>query len=136
MMMMSHSVHKFFFQYNQLVPLVSVPSQAEELNGIVANAFKMAYRGQNVDAVIRQPSFHDLIQNQIELQREQFEVINRQKQEFLMTQLSQISTPQAGQMAQERRECRERRHKKELDDLSAEMDELKKFDPVAWVSHN
>lgn len=70
------------------------------MNTVVANAFKLAYDGQRHDltsepnSTVRwtgsaasvqasQPSFHDVIQGQIEAQREQFKAESRQKEEAL-----------------------------------------------------
>ena len=67
--------------------------QAEELNTIVGNAFKMAYAYQRQTSDTQAPSFNDLIEKQIETQKRESEEINRQQQETLAKRLSQISTP-------------------------------------------
>jgi len=47
------------------------PFQAEELNTLIGNAFKMAYASQKQQ---QQPTFHELIERQLQEQRAQFQV--------------------------------------------------------------
>ncbi|XP_064611165.1 tensin-1-like isoform X2 [Liolophura sinensis] len=63
--------------------------EAEELNTVVGNAFKMAYAQQQD----KQPTFHELIELQLEQQKVQFQEYQEEAQRSLEKRLKEISTP-------------------------------------------
>ncbi|XP_076472800.1 uncharacterized protein LOC143302133 [Babylonia areolata] len=67
----------------------SSPQQAEELNVIMGDAFKMAYAHQR-DTL---PTFHELIEAQIVEQQARFREIERQAQVELQRKLAEIARP-------------------------------------------
>ena len=89
-----------------------------------------AYQRQNSDST--QPSFNDLIEKQIETQKEEYEEFNRQQQEQLAKRLSQISTPTIDERVKERKE----RRRKEMEKLEKDKDvqRLQGKDKTTWVS--
>lgn len=86
--------------------LTKTPDEATKLNSIVAQAFTIAYTNKRADGERPALTFHDVIQNQMEACREQFEENSKQKQEVLTAKFSQISTPHVDQIAQQRKERR------------------------------
>ncbi|XP_064642221.1 tensin homolog isoform X2 [Lineus longissimus] len=78
------------------------PEQAEELNTIVGNAFKMAYASQRK----KQPTFNELIEEQLKRQKAKQEETEHQAKQDLTKRLSLISTPTAADMANTRREAK------------------------------
>jgi predicted HTH domain antitoxin len=131
--------------------------QAEELNAIVGNAFKMAFTCQRENqqqetsaqhpatpesadsaasppTMIKQPTFHELIEQQIVVQREQNVEIERKQQEELTKRLSEISTTKIDERMKELMD----RKKKEQDDLEKEQEaqrlqRLRGKDRTSWV---
>ncbi|GAB1602223.1 hypothetical protein Ahia01_000501400 [Argonauta hians] len=63
--------------------------EAEELNTIIGNAFKMAYAQQRQ----RQPTFNELIERQIEEQKAKFAEDQEQAERDLQQKLNEIATP-------------------------------------------
>jgi len=83
----------------------------------------------------RQPTFHELIEQQIEVQREQNEEIQRRQQEELTKRLSEISTAKIDERIKELNE----RKKKEKEELEREQEaqrlqRLQGKDRTSWVS--
>ena len=105
--------------------------QAEELNNIVGNAFKMAYAYQRQAEQLQQPTFHELIEQQLEEQRQKVEEVNKQRQSILDGKLKQISTPTIEDRVKERKE----RRRLELEKLDKErqMNRLVGKDRTSWV---
>ncbi|XP_052832903.1 uncharacterized protein LOC106883979 isoform X2 [Octopus bimaculoides] len=63
--------------------------EAEELNTIIGNAFKMAYAQQRQ----RQPTFNELIERQIQEQKAKFAEDQEQAERDLQQKLNEIATP-------------------------------------------
>ncbi|XP_067658398.1 tensin homolog isoform X1 [Haliotis asinina] len=63
--------------------------EAEELNTIIGNAFKMAYAQQRE----RQPTFHELIEQQVLEQQAKFREVQEQEKRALQQKLNEIATP-------------------------------------------
>ncbi|XP_046558749.1 uncharacterized protein LOC124267805 isoform X2 [Haliotis rubra] len=63
--------------------------EAEELNTIIGNAFKMAYAQQRE----RQPTFHELIEQQVLEQQAKFREVQEQEKRVLQQKLNEIATP-------------------------------------------
>ena len=74
--------------------------QAEELNTIIGNAFKMAYAQQKV----RQPTFNELIEQQLVEQKAKYVEYQEQAQKTLQQKLTEIATPTALQRMEMRRQ--------------------------------
>ncbi|XP_052760662.1 uncharacterized protein LOC128203321 isoform X1 [Mya arenaria] len=81
--------------------ITSTPTEAEELNTIIGNAFKMAYAKQKSS---QQPTFHELIERQLVEQRAKFEVYQEQASRALQQRLTEIATPTAMQRMEMRRQ--------------------------------
>lgn len=83
--------------------LTQTPGEAEELNTLIGNAFKMAY-AQERD---RKPTFHELIEAQVLEQRAKFIEIEKQAQVELQLKLAEIARPTPfSEKAQQRMEMR------------------------------
>ena len=76
--------------------------QAEELNTIVGNAFKMAYASQHD----KHPTFNELIEQQIEAQKLKMQEVQVQREQLLQKRLTQISTATVAERVKERKEMR------------------------------
>lgn len=74
--------------------------QAEELNTIIGNAFKMAYAQQKT----RQPTFNELIERQLVEQKAKFAEYQEQANRALQQRLNEIATPTAIQRMELRRQ--------------------------------
>ena len=89
------------------------PGQAEELNNIVANAFKIAYQQQqqqnnnNNEHLQSTTSFNDLIKAQIQQQQIDSKMADKEKQKLLSNQLLCISTSNIDNLCQQRKDRRE-----------------------------
>ena len=68
--------------------------QAEELNLIIGNAFKMAYAQQRD----RQPTFHELIEAQVAEQQAKFREIEKQAQVGQQHNNKKLKTIKPGRM--------------------------------------
>lgn len=75
-----------FVDVNHCAPL---PLQAEELNTIIGNAFKMAYAAQRE----KQPTFHELIEAQVAEQQAAFRESQEAAKRALQAKLTEIATP-------------------------------------------
>ena len=92
----------------------------------------MAYVYQNQgggEGAASQPSFHDIIQQQLTLQREEFQEYNRTQQETLAKRLSAISTPKIEERVKELKERRKREGEEE------EASWLQGKERSSWVIH-
>ncbi|XP_033763686.1 tensin-4-like isoform X1 [Pecten maximus] len=69
--------------------ITSTSEEAEELNTIIGNAFKMAYAQQRV----RQPTFNELIEMQLNEQKAKFAEYQVQAQKEFKQKLTEIATP-------------------------------------------
>lgn len=74
--------------------------QAEELNTIIGNAFKMAYAQQKT----RQPTFNEIIERQLVEQKARFAEYEEQANRALQQRLNEIATPTALQRMELRRQ--------------------------------
>ena len=74
--------------------------QAEELNTIIGNAFKMAYAKEKT----QQPTFNELIEQQLVVQKAKFEEYQEQASRALQKRLNEIATPTAMQRMEMRRQ--------------------------------
>jgi hypothetical protein len=63
--------------------------QAEELNTLIGNAFKMAYAQQRV----KQPTFNELIEKQLVEQKQKFQEYQEHAQKMFQQRLTDIATP-------------------------------------------
>lgn len=92
----------------------------------------MAYTYQQTDPEKSQPTFHELIEQQIEVQQKEFEEHNQQQKKILEERLNQISTAKVDQIARERKE----RRKKQIEELEREKEvqRLHGKDRTSWVS--
>lgn len=110
--------------------------QAQELNSIVGNAFKMAYyhqtHGMSGSLGSRQPSFHDVIQQQLLVQKEEYREYARAKEETLAKRLSLISTPKIDERV---KELKERRKKEEEEEEKREAELAQGKDRGSWVGY-
>lgn len=80
--------------------VTQTPEEAEELNTIIGNAFKMAYAQQKV----RQPTFNELIEQQLVEQKAKYAEYQDQVQKTLQQKLTEIATPTALQRMEMRRQ--------------------------------
>lgn len=80
--------------------VTQTPEEAEELNTIIGNAFKMAYAQQKV----RQPTFNELIEQQLVEQKAKYVEYQEQAQKTLQQKLTEIATPTALQRMEMRRQ--------------------------------
>lgn len=69
--------------------MTSSKEEAEELNAIVGNAFKMAYAQERE----KQPTFNELIEQQLIQQKAQFQEYQEQAQKVFQQKLNEIATP-------------------------------------------
>ncbi|XP_013407824.1 uncharacterized protein LOC106171873 isoform X2 [Lingula anatina] len=84
--------------------LTATPEEAEDLNTLVGNAFKMSYAQQRT----KRPTFNELIEKQIEEQKQIYEQKQLQfKQEF-EKRLEGIATTKVSERVQLRREMRQK----------------------------
>lgn len=84
----------------QITKTVLLFFQAEELNTIIGNAFKMAYAKQKT----QQPTFNELIEKQLAEQKAKFEEYQEQASRALQQRLNEIATPTALQRMEMRRQ--------------------------------
>ncbi|XP_060595570.1 tensin-1-like isoform X2 [Ruditapes philippinarum] len=80
--------------------ITKTPEEAEELNTIIGNAFKMAYAQQKT----RQPTFNELIEKQLVEQKAKFAEYQEQANRALQQRLNEIATPTALQRMEMRRQ--------------------------------
>ncbi|XP_045161115.2 tensin-1-like isoform X2 [Mercenaria mercenaria] len=80
--------------------ITKTPEEAEELNTIIGNAFKMAYAQQKT----RQPTFNELIEKQLVEQKAKFAEYQEQANRALQQRLNEIATPTALQRMELRRQ--------------------------------
>ncbi|KAL5014807.1 hypothetical protein ScPMuIL_009077 [Solemya velum] len=86
--------------------ITKTAEEAEELNTIIGNAFKLAYAQQR-DKQDKQPTFHEVIEQQLIEQRAKFEEYQEQAQIALQKKLTEIATPTPfSEKARERMEMR------------------------------
>ncbi|KAL8623749.1 hypothetical protein ACOMHN_040095 [Nucella lapillus] len=108
--------------------LTQSPEQAEELNLIIGNAFKMAYAQQRD----KQPTFHELIEAQVAEQQAKFREIEKQAQVELQRKLAEIARPTPfSQHAIQRMEQR----RQATEDFSVEGDMAAGRSKV-WAKHS
>ncbi|XP_061198365.1 uncharacterized protein LOC133206410 isoform X2 [Saccostrea echinata] len=69
--------------------VTSTKEEAEELNAIVGNAFKMAYAQERE----KQPTFNELIEQQLIQQKAKFQEYQEQAQKVFQQKLAEIATP-------------------------------------------
>lgn len=69
--------------------LTKTSDQAEELNTLIGNAFKMAYAQQRV----KQPTFNELIEKQLVEQKQKFQEYQEHAQKMFQQRLTEIATP-------------------------------------------
>ncbi|KAH3817308.1 hypothetical protein DPMN_118841, partial [Dreissena polymorpha] len=81
--------------------ITQTPEEAEELNTIIGNAFKMAYAKQKTS---QQPTFNELIERQLAEQRAKFDSYQEQASRALAQRLNEIATPTAAQRMEMRRQ--------------------------------
>ncbi|ESO89958.1 hypothetical protein LOTGIDRAFT_234069 [Lottia gigantea] len=69
--------------------ITNTNEETEELNAIVGNAFQMAYAKQRQ----KQPTFNELIQQQVMEQQAKFRELEKQEQKNFQAKLNEIATP-------------------------------------------
>ncbi|XP_055958510.1 uncharacterized protein LOC126827120 isoform X2 [Patella vulgata] len=69
--------------------ITNTQEETEELNAIVGNAFQMAYAKQRQ----RQPTFNEIIEQQVMEQQAKFKEFEKQEQRNLQAKLNEIATP-------------------------------------------
>ena len=96
----------------------------------MGNAFKMAYAEQLQRS--QQPTFLELIAQQVEQQKAKFQEIEDQAQQELQKRLTQISQATVQQRVEERRQRRQQEN--ERLERERERARLAGKDRTAWVS--
>lgn len=109
-------------------------TQAEELNAILGNSFRMAYaletEGNSKIAAV--PSFNELIEQQIvEQQKIHQRQLESERRNF-EKRLSQISTPRVAERSAELKELRQRQA--EEAEAEAERERMAGKERTTWVS--
>ncbi|CAH1774830.1 unnamed protein product [Owenia fusiformis] len=104
----------------------STPQQAEELNTLVGDMFKMTYAAERQK---NSPTFNDMIEEQVAKQRAKFEEVHGMQQDDLQKRLSQISQSGVSQVQFER----------DMQMLSIQQDEERRREKVGqnkvWAKH-
>ena len=109
------------------------PSQAEELNAILGNAFRMAYAHETEGdgKMVAVPSFNELIEQQIVEQQRVHQRQLETERRNLEKRLSQISTPRVAERAAELKELRQR--KSEEAEEERERERMAGKERTTWV---
>lgn len=109
--------------------LTKTPEEAEELNTLIGNAFKMAYAQQRV----KQPTFNELIEKQLVEQKQKYQEYQEHAQKMFQQRLQEIATPTP--FSEKAQQHMEMRRQSSSDDTSDNRDIISGKNNKLWAKH-
>ncbi|XP_063409703.1 uncharacterized protein LOC134692964 isoform X2 [Mytilus trossulus] len=109
--------------------MTKTPDEAEELNTLIGNAFKMAYAQQRV----KQPTFNELIEKQLVEQKQKYQEYQEHAQKMFQQRLQEIATPTP--FSERAQQHMEMRRQSSSEDTADNRDIISGKNNKLWAKH-